>query len=302
MFSVKLLTHQISYFILLFALTLFSTTAAFADTGTNSNSTSSCSTEPASSSENSEAETEGTETASTSTKCPACECTPCKENDDSEKPKNFTGSVQLGAIMSTGDTEEFTENGAFNFKYLRNKMTYTGLLSALYNYSRTDDDHNERYQGQGQAQYAFTEKNYWFVNTNFIADSSDDYDYIWENQIGYGRRLINSEKYHMTLDAQAGPGYRIAPTSDSEVKDEQETLNGSVIYNWQITKATSFNETISTSYAESDTITTLKTSLTTNLYKSLGLQFASTIVNHSNSAGDTHKTNSYNTINLIYGF
>ena len=216
--------------------------------------------------------------------------------------KDFTGSVQLGALISTGDTEEFTENGAFNFKYLHNRMTYTGLLSALYSYNRTEDDHNERYQAQGQAQHAFTEKNYLFINTNFIADSSDDYDYIWESQLGYGRRLLNNETYHMTLDAQAGPGYRLAPTSDSDVKNEQATLNGSIIYNWQITAATALNETISSSYASADTITTIKTALTTKVYKSLGLQFASTVTHHTNPAGSNHKTNTYSTINLIYGF
>ena len=267
--------------LLLSALTAFSTPSSFAEDGAS--------------------ETE----ANSNKECPACECQACEEQiaeSAIKTPKEFTGSLQLGASISSGDTEEFTENGAFNFKYMRNKMSYTGLLSALYNYSRTDDDHNERYQAQGQAQYAFTKKNYLFVNTNLITDSSDEYDYIWESQTGYGRRLFNSEKFHMTLDAQAGPGYRIAPTSDEEVKDQQVTLNGSVIYNWQITEATSFNETISTSYAESDTITTAKTALTTTVYKSLGLQFSSSLTHHTNAAGSSHNTNTYNTINLIYGF
>lgn len=255
--------------------------------------------------------TSETET-STSIECPKCECKPCKNTDreeqkpatpiDAATPKHFTGSVQLGALISTGDTEEFTENGAFDFKLVQKKMTYTGLLSALYSYSRTEDDRNERYQAQGQAQYAFTEKNYTFVNTNFIADTDDGYDYIWATQVGYGRRLLNSEKYRMTIDGQAGPGYRIAPTDDSEVKDEQETLNASLIYAWQITESTSLGENISTSYAESDTITTAKTTLSTKLYKGLGLQFASTITHHTNPASASHKTNTYSTVNLVYGF
>lgn len=267
---------------------------------------------PISFAEESESTSE-TET-STSSECPKCECKPCESSDTKEEaekpatpidaatPKHFTGSVQLGALVSTGDTEEFTENGAFDFKYVQKKMTYTGLLSALYNYSRTEDDRNERYQAQGQAQYAFTEKNYTFVNTNFITDTDDGYDYIWATQVGYGRRLLNSEKYRMTIDGQVGPGYRIAPTDDSEVKDEQETLNASLIYAWQITQSTSLGENVSTSYAESDTITTAKTTLSTKLYKGLGLQFASTLTHHTNPASDSHKTNTYSTINLVYGF
>lgn len=263
---------------------MLSSNLAYADTDKNTN-------------------TNTTKAENTDSNCPACSCPSCETAEATKaEVKNFTGSIQLGALISTGDTEEFTENGAFNFKYLHEKMTYTGLLSALYNYSRTEDDHNERYQGQGQAQYAFTEKNYTFINTNLITDSSDGYDYLWESQVGYGRRLINNDTYHMTLDAQAGPGYRIAPTSDENIKDEQETLNATIIYNWQITEATSFTETLGTSYAESDTITTAKTTLTTKIYKSLGLQFVSTLTNHSSPAQKSHKTNTYSTINLIYGF
>lgn len=225
---------------------------------------------------------------------------------DTQNPKSsdktLKGAIQFGGLMRTGDTEQYTENSQANITYSNNKMTYTGQVSALFDDNKTEDTRSQRYQTQGQAQYNFLEGNYFFFNTSYLDDSKDGYNYIWENQAGYGRRLVDNERIPMTLDAQTGPGYRRAPSDNSSIKENQGTWNLTFLYTWGISPTTTLKQTLGTSYAQSDTITTAQTSITTLLYKNFSLQFSFDLSHHTAMPDKDSKTNSITTINLVYNF
>lgn len=218
--------------------------------------------------------------------------------------KNLSGAIRFGGMIQTGDNESYTENGEFDIKYLHNQMTYTGQFNTLYNDNKSNNEVEQRNQAQGQAQYNLDKVNYIFVNTDYLIDSNDGYDYIWNTQSGYGRQLFENTSQTMTLDAQAGPGYRIAPSNDEDtsIQDNQATLNASIIYAWKFTPKSTFKQTISTSYAQTDTITTAQTSVETKLYKNIGIQFSVNVTHHTATPENSEKTNTLSTINVVYDF
>jgi putative salt-induced outer membrane protein len=216
--------------------------------------------------------------------------------------KNLTGSTQFGGLVSTGDTEAYTINTAVNLAYTKEKWTNTGGLTAIYDDDKTGDSLREYYEVEGQTQYNYTEKRYAFLQTDYVKDTDQGYDYVWNTNAGYGRTFYKNEKYHMTLDGQLGPGYRIAPSNDNAIQDQQITGNGSLIYNWQITKTTAFAQTANVSYAKSDTISQANSSITTKFYQQFGIQFAFNLTHHTNVPDDASKTNTLTTVSLTYDF
>lgn len=223
-------------------------------------------------------------------------------DESTQEEKNLSGSAKFGGLVSTGDTESYTVNTAANLTYKKNKWTNTAGLAAIYDDDKTGDNLREFYEAQGQTQYNYTEKRYAFLQTDYVKDTDQGYKYVWNTNTGYGRTFFKSEQYHMTLDGQLGPGYRIAPSDDDAIQTQQITGNGSLIYNWKITKITTFKQTIDVSYAKSDTISQANSSITTRFYQQFGIQLGFNFTHHTNVPDDASKTNTLTTVSLVYDF
>lgn len=218
-------------------------------------------------------------------------------------PENpFKGSIQFGFTNLTGNTSETTYNGKTSATYKKNKWTNQGFVSAFSDDNDTSGDNHERYEVFEQTQYNYTEKKYAYINSDYLADSNDGYDYIWNSSVGYGRTLYRNDDYHMTLDGQAGPGYRVSPNDDSSVADESLTGNVAFIYKWQINKISSFQQDVSASYAETDTVFIYKTAYTANIYKNLGIQASFNVTQNTHVPADTDKFETITTLNVLYTF
>jgi putative salt-induced outer membrane protein YdiY len=233
------------------------------------------------------------------------ETTTPKDDDSSkiEEP-SFTGAAQAGFLMNTGDTQETTGNVKLSGTQHTDGKQWTnkGYVSAYNDSDHTDKDTEERYELFAQTQYNLSDKNYTFVNTDFLADSSDGYDYIWNSTIGYGRTLFHSNDYGMNLDWLLGPGYRLQPSDDEDIKTHEFTANSSLQFQWKINEMNTFEQDVNVSYAANDTILTSNTSFTAHIYKSLALQLGLTVHHDTMAPEDSSSTDTLTTVNLLYSF
>jgi len=224
------------------------------------------------------------------------------DSEQNTLPAKLSGSAQLGFIMSTGSSHTSNANGKLSGNYQMGKWTYQAYTTFLHDSDYSENSTHERYETFGQSQYNFSEKNYLFVNTDWLDDSDDGFDYLWNNTVGYGRELYQNTARGMLLTWQAGPGYRFQPNDDKDIADEEVTANTSFKFQWNINDINRVEQTVGASYANNETIYVSNTAYTAKIYENISLQMALDIRHNTNTPEDSEPTDTITTMNILYSF
>jgi len=117
--------------------------------------------------------------------------------------------------------------------------------------------------------------------------------------VGYGRRLIDSDKHQ--LNGELGVGARQSDLSDGT--DESDTIyTGRLTYNWIFSETASFGQAFLVEAGSSNTFTESVTDLRAQLLGSLALVASYTIRNNSDVLPGSEKTDTRAALSLEYGF
>lgn len=217
-------------------------------------------------------------------------------------PSTWSGNVQLGYTGTGGNSEDNNVSGKFNLLHKISDWSSSYKLTALYSDSYTNVT-AERYTSNMEWTYSFKAKNYAFINNDSYYDKFSPYEASVTTAIGFGRRLINAEK--VTLDLQAGPGYRYAQVANSN--KEENNLVGTVasVLNWNISKTASFQETLGTDIGKGNSVSKSESALSMDIVGNLGMQVSYTITHNSIIPVGSTKTKHYDYITdvtLLFSF
>ena len=221
---------------------------------------------------------------------------------DEASEQNFSGSAQLGFIMSTGSSHTTNANGKLSGNYKHSKWTYQGFSTFLHDSDHTENSTHERYEIFGQTQYNYTEKNYIFINTDWLNDTDDGFDYLWNNTVGYGRQLYKNTQHGIAITGQVGPGYRFQPNDDDDIPDQEITANGSLKFDWDINDINRVSQVFGTSYAGNETILISNTAYTAKIYENISLQLSFDVRHNTNTPDDSEPPDTITTLNVLYSF
>lgn len=216
----------------------------------------------------------------------------------------WSGNVQFGFNGSSGNASASNLDGKFNLAYKRNKWQNTLALEAIRNTSKGKTS-AQRFTTALAINYYNTSHNFLFYNNNNTYDKFTPYDISITNAVGIGRRLLTNTTKTLTLDVQAGPGYRYQRAADThEVNKGLIAALGSTL-NWQLTKITTLNENITVQAGRDNTQTQSKTALSTQIFGNLGLQIGFTVTLNSIipfKSKNTKHTDYYTSVNLLFAF
>ncbi|MGL5048733.1 MAG: DUF481 domain-containing protein [Shewanella sp.] len=219
--------------------------------------------------------------------------------------KTFAGEAELGATLTTGNTDTSSFKGRLNFKHELGDWQNKYLLEALYK-EDTGSVTAKRYLAGAQGNYKMTERSYLFANGNYEVDPFTGYDYTLSGAAGYGYRLYDTGKTF--LDVEAGPGYlyqRLVDTEqaliESDDTNDSVVAHGVINFETDITDTSKFQQRFVADYGDKLDARS-ETSLTANIIGALAMKFAIIVRYNSEPLDNKKSTDTETNMTLLYAF
>lgn len=213
-------------------------------------------------------------------------------------------NASFGLIVDTGNSDDVDGNGGLDLHYSGNK--WSNNFQATAELSRSEGDvTKEKYFLQNQSNHSFgvMDANYYFLNTNFTEDKFSAYRYRFVLASGYGRKVINTDQW--MLSVQAGPGIRHNREADTRDTNTHTVLTTGSNLIWHITETATFSEAltydIGSPYDYLKSVAAISNKIIHNLAVRIAcsLEYYSQIPEYSSN---TKKTDTTTTVALVYRF
>ncbi len=217
-------------------------------------------------------------------------------SEDQEGP--WSGNAGLGFTAITGNTETDTLNAKLVVNYDVDQLHHSFLATAI-NSSQNSESTAESYKATWQTKYDMNEATYVYGLADWNKDRFSSYDFqIFEN-VGIGRRFIDTEKHK--LNGEVGLGFQQSELQDG-TSQNGFTARVAGDYTWVISDNATFHQSLSVSPASDNTyiesVSELKAGIVGNIFMSL-----SYIVKHNTDVlPGTKNTDTFTTISLEYSF
>jgi len=211
---------------------------------------------------------------------------------------SWKGNVELGIVTTSGNTETETVNAKAKIGIEREKWRHTVLLETLKS-STKGTTNAERFVINGQSDYKFSDRNYFFAMINYEDDSFSGYKSRINEALGFGRRVIGDSA--LTLDLEIGPGARQSKL-DSGSSENELTVRGAAKLLWKVSATSTFTEDLSADVGEDVSIIKSVTALTAQVNGSLATKITYTIKNTSDVPVGIEKTDTETAVTLVYSF
>lgn len=222
--------------------------------------------------------------------------------DDAEEEVvlGWSGVGELGYVKTSGNTDSSALNVRLEFVRTTENWRYRFAGTALTT-SEDGNKDNERYTAEAQADRKLGEKGYMFGVYRYDADKFGSYDPSQTFTIGYGRELMKSEKH--VLKGEIGGGYRKLDERLTGLSESDVILRVMLDDAWQIFSTTSWTNRLLIETGSNNTFTQWNTGLTVSMTDAFALKLGFELRNNSKvPPGDTEKTDTITSVNLVYNF
>ncbi|MDH3665144.1 MAG: DUF481 domain-containing protein, partial [Alphaproteobacteria bacterium] len=157
---------------------------------------------------------------------------------EEEEQGPWAGKATLGYLATSGNTENSNLGSGFEISYSTGDWKH--LFGAIAIHATQDEATTaEAYEAMWKSERNFTENNYLFGQLDWRKDRFSGYDEQFAQTVGYGRRLIDTEKHK--LNVEIGGGARQSELADGT--DESETIaRGGLNYTWQMSETAAFQQ------------------------------------------------------------
>jgi putative salt-induced outer membrane protein len=221
-----------------------------------------------------------------------------QEEEAAEEESPWSGSVKLGYLATTGNTESSSMNGGFEINYKLELWEHQAKGAAI-NSTEGSVTTAEAYDVGWKSARNLTESDFLFGRLDWRKDRFGSITEQFSQSVGYGRRLIDKEKHQ--LNGELGIGARQSDLADGT--DESDTIyTGRLIYVWSISETASFGQSLLVEAGSSNTFTESVTDLRAQLVGSLALVASYTVRRNSDVLPGTEKTDTRTALSLEYAF
>ncbi|MGB5293137.1 MAG: DUF481 domain-containing protein [Lysobacterales bacterium] len=223
------------------------------------------------------------------------------QDDAEEEVKlGWSGVGELGYVKTTGNTDSSALNGKLEFIRTTENWRYR-FLGTVLTTSENGTKDNERYTAEAQADRKLDEKSYVFGVYRYDADKFGSYDPSQSATVGYGRELMKSENH--VLKGEIGVGYRKLDERLTGETESDAILRLLLDDAWQVFKTTSWTNRLLVETGSNNTFTQWNTGLTVAMTDAFAIKVGFELRNNSKvPPGDTEKTDTITSVNLVYNF
>jgi putative salt-induced outer membrane protein len=190
------------------------------------------------------------------------------EEEKKEKESPWKITAGLGYVNTSGNTNTETLIFKIDAAYEIEKWKHEANFDTL-NTSTDDVSTADRMRLNAQSNYKFRERDYFFGSFYWEDDEFSGFEYQTKLIVGYGRKIIKTDKHE--LDGEVGPGYRYFKP-DNSPSDDEALLRLAGKYKWTISDYSNFTQDLFYDYGEQQEEWRSVTALRTSVYESLALR------------------------------
>ncbi|MCL1092371.1 DUF481 domain-containing protein [Shewanella kaireitica] len=221
-----------------------------------------------------------------------------------EGDKTFAGEAELGATLTTGNTDTSSIKGRLNLMQELGNWENQYLFEGLYK-EDTGEVTAKRYYAGIQGDYKFNEKSYMYITANYEADPFTGFDFKSVASAGYGYKFIDSD--NMYLSAEVGPGYIYKKLDDEQSallgydNEDSVVAHGAMNFSYDISESSKFTQLFIADYGDSLEGRS-ETAITANIIGALAMKFAVIVRYNSEPLDDKKSTDTETNMTLLYAF
>jgi putative salt-induced outer membrane protein len=128
-----------------------------------------------------------------------------QEAEEPESP--WSGKATLGYLATSGNTETSTLNTGLEVGYTTGKWLHEFTAAAV-KASESDTTTAESYDAGWKSERKITDHDYLFGRLDWRKTRFGAFDTQFSQTVGYGRRLIDTDKHSLNAELGAGPKMR----------------------------------------------------------------------------------------------
>jgi putative salt-induced outer membrane protein len=213
-----------------------------------------------------------------------------------EEPKLWSADVELGAVFTSGNTDQESINMAFDAKRSTGLWAHRFHVDTL-QASQDGDDTADKVYLFYRISRELSEKSSMFARLAYEDDKFSGFDDQTDLTVGYSRILMNEEKFSLTADAGVGAKRTSLETGESET---ETLLRLSGEFAWQISPSARLLQNLAFEIGEDLTTSRSETALESQINGSLAMKLAYKVKHSSEVLDGKKKTDSEATVSLVY--
>lgn len=215
-----------------------------------------------------------------------------------EKPKYWSGDVELGAVSTSGNTEQTSVK--LRTDIIREKDQWINSFHFdTYNASEDGDETAERFYTFYRLDYRLAEDRGLFGRLAYEDDKFSGFKNQADLTFGYNQTLVSRATWSFKGDIGLGVRRSELDTGDTNTEMIVTTVG---YLDWQISENALFKQLLSFDVGEDLTITRSETSLEANIIGALAMKLALMVKNSSEAPAGKEKTDTETTVTLVYKF
>lgn len=215
-----------------------------------------------------------------------------------QEENGVTKEIQLGALFTSGNTEDQTLNFAGSIGLLQDRWEYVFSLDGLFS-SNENDVTGQRFYAVASANYEFSENSFFLTRIAHEDDRFSGFDSQSDITFNYGRRLLGNNP-DMGLTLNAGVGVRWSRLDDSDFDEPIVRLAGD--YDWKLSDTASFEQQLSVEAGSETNIYRSETSIETQILNNLSLRFSINIKHQTDVPAGREKTDTETAVTFVMNF
>jgi putative salt-induced outer membrane protein len=223
----------------------------------------------------------------------------------------WTGKGQAGYTASKGNADSKSANAAIDMAYREGPWKHAFHLGGLYG-SSAGVVSAERWDTSWQTNYDLTQDLYTFGLLSYRHDLFSGFQYQASASAGLGYKIINTSS--TKLDAQVGVGYQALKPEDllkvggvvvgrtPLASENGVAVTGAVNYSQALTDTTTLTDKLAVASSSADTLITNTLAVGVKISTKLALSVGYTVQNNSKPPAGLKRTDTLETVNLVYAF
>jgi putative salt-induced outer membrane protein len=214
-------------------------------------------------------------------------------------PDPFIGSASLGYLSTSGNTESTNGNGSFKATWDLDGPWKHDWTALAINARTNDITTAESYTAGYKAQRDFSATSYLFFSGDWRQDEFAGYEQQVSEAVGYGRRVIDSERHMLALEGGGGAKQTDLITGESL---DEAIVRGALDYLFTISDTSEFSQKLLIEQGDENRYTESTSSLKTRIVGNVALVLSYVIKSNSDVPIAIENTDRFTSISLEYAF
>ena len=216
--------------------------------------------------------------------------------EEAESP--WTGKATLGYLATSGNTENSTLNTAVEVGFATGEWQHIATAAAI-SAAENEVTTAEAYALGWKTERNLTDKDFLFGRLQWRKDNFGAFDTQFSQTVGYGRRLIKTDKH--LLNVEAGVGARQSETQVG-LSENETIFRGGAYYKWLFSETAEFRQDLTAEAGSENTYIESVSAVSAKLLGNLALVASFTIKHNTDVPALTEETDTFTALSLEYLF